>query len=331
MRFVRNIFVCVSGLVLLGGCGGAGMADSPPAGSLRQQAATTTAQSNQFCTRVQPFYWEIGDASGVLVGTTVGGSSPTASTTMLVASASKLIFGAYLVEKRAGQLTAADLKALRMMAGYTSFNYSNCIKLLQVQQDLETVNECFEAGANETYTAANEGKFFYGGGHFQQHASIGLGLGSRNNASLHDEIAAQIGADIPFTYDSPQPAAGVRTSAAGYAVFLRKILGGQLRMRDFLGTQATCTNPNTCASAVSTPISSDESWHYSLAHWVEDDPDVGDGAFSSPGAFGFYPWIDASKTYYGILARYDTGFAAYVESVDCGRLIRKAWLTGVAQ
>ena len=32
---------------------------------------------------------------------------------------------------------------------------------------------------------------------------------------------------------------------------------------------------------------------------------AGDGAFSSPGLFGFYPWIDAGKTYYGVLARYD--------------------------
>jgi len=30
---------------------------------------------------------------------------------------------------------------------------------------------------------------------------------------------------------------------------------------------------------------------------------VGDGAFSSPGAFGFYPWIDRTKTNYGVLAR----------------------------
>jgi hypothetical protein len=73
----------------------------------------------------------------------------------------------------------------------------------------------------------------------------------------------------------------------------------------------------------------DESWHYSIGHWVEDDPKVGDGAFSSPGAFGFYPWIDASKTYYGVVARAEAPGA--LESVYCGRLIRKAWVTGGAQ
>lgn len=53
------------------------------------------------------------------------------------------------------------------------------------------------------------------------------------------------------------------------------------------------------------------------------------GAFSSPVLFGFYPWIDAGRRHYGLLAR--TATNGYYESVQCGRLIRKAWLTGVAQ
>jgi hypothetical protein len=58
---------------------------------------------------------------------------------------------------------------------------------------------------------------------------------------------------------------------------------------------------------------------------------VGDGAFSSPGALGFYPWIDASKRWYGILARRapgPEGNQGYL-SARCGRQIRKAWITGV--
>ena len=59
---------------------------------------------------------------------------------------------------------------------------------------------------------------------------------------------------------------------------------------------------------------------------------MGDGAFSSAGAFGFYPWIDTSKRYYGIVARQDFFSArAGVDSAYCGRVIRKAWVTGTAQ
>lgn len=78
-------------------------------------------------------------------------------------------------------------------------------------------------------------------------------------------------------------------------------------------------------------------WHYSYGHWVEDEPTTGDGAFSSPGKFGFYPWIDASKTYYGVVAREDVTpgtsvqTAPYYQSVLCGRAIRKAFVTGVPQ
>jgi hypothetical protein len=71
-----------------------------------------------------------------------------------------------------------------------------------------------------------------------------------------------------------------------------------------------------------------ESWHYGLGHWIEDDPATGDGSFSSPGAFGFYPWISADRALYGVVARKSIGSW---RSVLCGRAIRKAWQTGVTQ
>ncbi len=59
---------------------------------------------------------------------------------------------------------------------------------------------------------------------------------------------------------------------------------------------------------------------------------LGASNVSSAGAFGFYPWIDAGKTWYGIVARMDTaGGGSGFDSALCGQLIRKAWITGVAQ
>jgi hypothetical protein len=63
-------------------------------------------------------------------------------------------------------------------------------------------------------------------------------------------------------------------SAAEYAKLLRKIVGGQLRMKAALGTHAVCTDPDTCPLAISAPIPQGEQWHYSIGHWVEDDPAV---------------------------------------------------------
>ena len=52
-----------------------------------------------------------------------------------------------------------------------------------------------------------------------------------------------------------------------------------------------------------------------------------DGSFSSAGAYGFYSWSDATKHSYGIVARQERGREEYLESVLCGRLIRKAFVT----
>jgi len=324
--------VVVSLATLICACGGDSGSPSP-AVDARVQAATQTAQSNAACSAIQPFYWEIGDRSAVLASGTAGGTSPGATTPMLIASASKWMFGAYVVQLRNGQLTANDLSALRMLSGHTRLSYVSC-KLAT------TVDGCFNAanlaGSNSDVDAQAVGKFHYNGGHFQWLAAGDLQLGADTNAALQADVAAQIGPALAFAYDSPQLAAGVQTSGQDYGVFLRRVLGGQLLMRDQLGASAVCTNPATCAQALYTPVPSSESWHYSLGHWVEDDPAVGDGAFSSPGAFGFYPWIDAGKTHYGVVARQVSASLGgndpvAIESVLCGRLIRRAWLTSTAQ
>jgi hypothetical protein len=325
--------------LLLAGCGGGGADDTsnpaPVSSTQRAAAASQTANSNSACTAAQPFYWEIGDSSSVLASGTAGGDAPGSATPMLIASASKWFFGAYLVQLRGGQLSANDIQALTMSSGYTNLTYASCIELSRAAQDAETVDQCFHAnnlnGTNADFNAQAVGQFFYNGGHFQKYAAVDLNLGAADDAALTQAIGSQIGLDFSYSYDSPQLAGGITTTPADYGFFLRKILSKQLLIHDYLGTHAVCTNPMTCSTAISTPIPSQESWHYSLAHWVEDDPVVGDGAFSSPGAFGFYPWIDSSRTYYGIVGRYSLLPNAYIQSAVCGRTIRKAWLTGVAQ
>ncbi len=302
--------------------------------SERVNAATQTAQTNNYCIAVRPFYWEIGDQDVALVSGSVGDTSFTATTDMPIASASKWVFGAYVAQLHGGQLTADDISALTMNSGYTNFDEISCIRLIQSIQDAETVNDCFQSGGasggkNSDYQSDNLNHFFYNGGHFQNLA-VNLGLGSLNNASLQAAVQTQLGTDFNFTYGTPQLAGGVNTSAANYAIFLRKILNNQLAIHDLLGQHMVCTQLSSCMIAVYTPAPMSESWNYSLGHWVESDPLMGDGAFSSAGAFGFYPWIDKTKTYYGILARKSNPGSGF-ESASCGRLIRRAWVTGVVQ
>lgn len=294
--------------------------------SARVSAAAATAKSpTNACAAIRPFYWEIGNRDARLAaGSIVSEASPvkyTATTVMPIASASKWIYGAFAAQRAGGKLTDADRKFLSMRAGYVSMTYC---------ATGQTVDECLDFQGNGAYTPEDDGTFIYNGGHMQQHARL-LGLGSMNSKALTAAIKAQLGSDLRLAYSYPEVASGVVTSADAYARFLRKLLSGELHLGRLLGSGAVCTNPFTCKSIGTelSPAPVSESWDYSIGHWVEDDPKVGDGAFSSAGAMGFYPWIDAAKTTYGIVARKGEPGSGEASAM-CGRLIRRAWTIGQA-
>lgn len=293
--------------------------------SARIAAATATANSTtNACAAVRPFYWEVGSASARMASGSVKatGSSTSygASTPMAVASASKWLYAAYVAQRRAGVLDATDIKHLTMRSGYVSM-YANCLST-------QTVGACLAYQGNDAYTAAADGRYYYNSGHMQKHASL-MGLGALAPKALANELRSQLGTDISLAYNQPQLAGGAYTTPDSYARFLRKLLGGQLRLGALLGSQKVCTSPGACPTGEALVSPTTLSWHYSLGHWVEDDPATGDGAYSSPGALGFYPWIDASRTWYGVVGRVQT--QGWDGSTQCGRLIRRAWASGNAQ
>lgn len=330
--------LCIAAAPMSSGCtsgdDGSNLPTNPSSGitvAVRAAAAKTTAErSTGLCADIQPFYWEIGDVAALLGSGSVNRSGSattyTAQTPMAIASASKWIYGAYAAERRGGALTTEDIQFLTFRSGYTNFAPTGC-------DNDDTVSQCVARSTNGILTPGNIGKFSYGGAHMEKHASLaapGMNLGALANAALAAEVRRVLGTEIALTYTQPQLAGGIRGSAADYAVFLRKILAGNLRMGSLLGSNATCTNPATCPTALNSPIAGGENWHYSIGHWVEDDPVSGDGSFSSAGAFGFYPWIDANKTLYGVVARLSLSGGGEA-SARCGARIRKAWETGVAQ
>ncbi|RZL39196.1 MAG: hypothetical protein EOP35_04210 [Rubrivivax sp.] len=302
----------------------------------RAAAARQTAESAATCVAAQPFYWEIGDATQLLAGGKAGEGAPERSTQMAIASASKWLYGAFVAERRQGQLTAEDVKFLHFQSGYTRY------RVCRRDQAIAACQQSLLNGRGRKDTAT-ENRFDYNGGHMQQHAVL-MGLGEQGPDGLalavKQALAPALGDDWRLSYSQAMPAGGGVTSAADYSRFLRALLDGRLQLGALLGTEAVCTNPRRCpGDAVKTPIPAAESWHYSLGHWVEDDPQLGDGAFSSPGAFGFYPWISADKRFYGVVAREQRGGLLSGDisekpataSVACGRQIRAAWLDGRAR
>ena len=306
-------------------------------------AANATVQSNPLCgTPITPFYWEIGDQNGALISGSVGadttGAPVLVTTKLSIASASKWIYSTYVTQLRgsASKLTAQDVNFLHFTSGYD--NMDNQGTACPASNNPNTVNQCLtrtnpQGASFSAQNTATIGSFYYNGGHMENHASQLTPLGPVAVGSLASSMLPLLGSGINLVYTEPLMSGGILTTAQDYATVLRRVLDGSLAMHDALGTSPVCTLPSASCNASFTPIQ--EAWHYSIGHWVEDDPTVhGDGAFSSPGAFGFYPWIDATKTYYGVIARAQqtgTGEQQGYASAQCGRLIRHAWMTGVEQ
>lgn len=300
--------------------------------------AAITAANSGICDDARPFYWEIGGSSGgPIVGGAVGDPNLSRSDVHHLASASKWVFSAYVLQRYNGTpggiSGAAIVRALNMKAGYTHLDDTLCVE--GSESDSYTVADCFYDGENsDRDTPPNE--FFYGSGHAQHAAATAtqLNLGAKTKSTLLAEINSQLNLGPTFEYAATNVSGGMQASAADYAVFLQKIMDGTYVISDHLDEYAV---PTACAQWWSCPSSPAGSvdFHYSLHHWIEDNTQgtlpngkalsPGDGAYSSAGAFGFYPWISNDLQYYGIISREgESGSGG--DSLVCGRAIRWAFL-----
>jgi hypothetical protein len=299
-------------------------------------AATNTANASQACVANGNFYWEIGSRDGAFVsGTVVNNGSIAAvgaASNIPIASASKLVFSAYVLESCGGVACstpgnpAPSHLALRMLSTYVT-----SAQLCSYRSASLTVGDC-AAYAGIYPDPSAEDLFSYGGGHFQQFAWGEPHLAGLNAAGLAQEFNAWLGTDFSYGIN-PWVAGGGFSTPANYALFLRRILLSSvdpvngLKIFGVLGQDEV----DAYYSAYSTPVTQ-QAWGYSYGHWVENvEGRVAnwDGVYSSPGSFGFYPWIAKGKQVYGLVARNSSG--SFWQSVLCGQAIRRAFYTGQAQ
>mgnify|MGYP005810568279 CR=1 FL=1 len=340
----RLSLVAVTLTLALAACGGDGGGDggdsaqNPPpvddGAAVAAAAAASTATNNADCKALGDFYWEIGDANGKLASGSVG-NSYSETTKMEIASASKWLYAAYVVEKRNGALDGTnDVQFLNFTSGYTGFGSQPGCGL-----DSRTVDDCLSGTRGDRDPAAI-GRFDYDSGHMQVHASTQMGLGGFTADDLGREFSRTImKLETDLEYFNPQIAGDGETTPQAYAYFLRRLLASSsspLKIGELLGKYPVCTKASATCDAVDGGSPTTNDWHYSLGHWVEDDPAAvaqDNRAYSSAGAFGFYPWVDFSRTHYGIVARkvvgavtgsnQPEGFA----SSNCGKQIRLAYMT----
>ncbi|MEM7612944.1 MAG: serine hydrolase domain-containing protein [Pseudomonadota bacterium] len=119
-------------------------------------------------------------------------------------------------------------------------------------------------------------------------------------------------ASTEFVGINPRASGAALSSARDYARFLQAHLTGEL----IAGTLTELTRERTTGVTISSEpaaISQNQiDWQYGLGVWRECDRTSWDATcagrtvVSSPGAFGWYPWLDLDNGYYAVLAMEET-------------------------
>jgi CubicO group peptidase (beta-lactamase class C family) len=181
-----------------------------------------------------------------------------------------------------------------------------------------TLADCVDAISGMTPVAAPGTRFDYGSTHLHVAARMAEVVTGDTWAEIFEaqiKTPLGLGPDMLW-YTAPRQAngtanpliaGGIRATMNEYArvlqvEFSRGTYDGNRLIADALFTeQGTEPHPDAVIGASPyTAISLD--FHYGLAGWLECTPPAVDcGVVSSPGAFGFTPWVDRPGGYYAII------------------------------
>ncbi|WP_337658969.1 serine hydrolase domain-containing protein [Sphingorhabdus sp. Alg231-15] len=186
------------------------------------------------------------------------------------------------------------------------------------------VDSCVADGSTTIQTCAEEiygfdiasdpgTTFAYGPHHMQIAAAMAeRATGLPFNTIFRDIIANPLGMSQASTYlspsiSNPRAAGGAATTSRDYALFLQAILNGSL----IADRDRFLEDRTDAVTFLFRPDGAEESgdWHYALGAWLECDADPFVPActeaqiYSSPGSFGWTPWIDFQNGYFALIAR----------------------------
>jgi CubicO group peptidase (beta-lactamase class C family) len=181
----------------------------------------------------------------------------------------------------------------------------------------DCIRDLYEGGLGSTPGE----EFHYGPEHLDvaQHMAA-LATGMTFDKLLEQEIAAPLGlssntflgssSDCQPSACEPFMQSEAYSTAADYTKFLQALFTGNV----VENTAAFTMDRTQSAIFVYRPASNVPGvgdWHYALGSWRECDLSFFSGAcinevtFSSPGAFGWTPWIDFNNGYYALIAHED--------------------------
>ncbi len=345
-----SILPLIAAAMVLGACGGGGSSAPSPVVSPPPPPAPpppppppapdfSAVQARIDASSVANMAVLVGDETGVLYSYEKGSFETDQS--ILIASASKMVFGLTvwtLVED--GRLSetsqpqdfisfwtniAGDGRSdvtLDQLLGFTSgFNQPpgnpGCISNLAF-----TLSACVQQIYDGGLESAAGAGFYYGPEHMQVAAlMVAQAEGQSFESVMRAELLDPLGVSSATRYalqagENTRYSGNMRSTAADYAILLTAFLNGDVvsdragYLRDRLATAFIGHRPGA-----TNQVSGD--WHYGFGFWKECDDLTYSAAcdtnptISSPGAFGFTPWIDLDKGYWGIIAMAEAPAAGF--------------------
>jgi CubicO group peptidase (beta-lactamase class C family) len=204
------------------------------------------------------------------------------------------------------QITLEQL--LSFTSGFSIIeNEYSCVK-----NNFLDLEECAMDLYQTGITAEPGTQFNYGPAHLQIAAYMAQVASGQTFVQLFDMSVAQplglTGTQLRENIDNPYVAAGFHSTGADSERFLRALLSGEFLVAQRSVWDADRTGPPVTLGVIPPGLDIDQNpWRYALGHWRE----CADSSWtiacenravvSSPGALGWYPWIDYEHGYYAVI------------------------------
>ena len=307
-----------------------------PTGTIAMPAVTAAANAS-----ITPnLYIIVGTRAGVVYRYEKGSFPPTS--TFAIASASKLVASLTiqrLVDRGVMRLddnpqryltywtsNAADQRSrvtLAHLLSFTSGFNTDDTTAGCIADGTTTTALCARALYEAGPTSAPGAAFAYGPAHMQIAASMAEAATGKSWAVLvRDELATPLALTTTFyaspSASNPRISGGGVSSIEDYAKLMAGLLDATL-IRDPVAFRQNRTIGLPIINQPDNAVSNGQ-WHYALGAWRECD-DIPFSArcssqniLSSPGAFGWTPWVDFDRGYWAIIGM-QQGFGGSNESV----------------
>lgn len=205
-----------------------------------------------------------------------------------------------------------------MLAFTSGFNTKDANLLSCVYNKLTTLDLCIRRIYNGGADTEPGSVFFYGPHHMQVAAGMMDAADSGDFGAIFARyVTTPLGlANTSYALQSPAnpwAAAGGESTAEDYAVIMRALFNGQLitNLDNFFAPRTLNAAPGEVPAAIL--ANNGDDWEYAQGSWVECELGTGgqtnyptqcaqDKINSSPGAWGFTPWIDRKNGYWAVIA-----------------------------